>query len=308
MSRRFLTRQLLCGALLGSLAHVPVAHADDAGSWLSQWLWVDFKKPNKTHGFQLWLDLHERAWGSTFLAIVRPGLGYDIGHGLTFWGGYAFIPSFVHNTTDPPRFEHRIWEQFIANGKVKTVALQGRIRLEQRFRDGVDGVGERLRIFGRAGFFFGQQSSWGWAIWDELLINLNETNAWPIGFDQNRFFTGPFVQAQNGVRVEFGYFNFLVNRRDTGLYDSHIAMMNLFIPVKAFPKPAPPRPAEPAPPPAPPAAPVDSSPPAPGALDPGAPAPGAPPASPPAPSVAPDSSGGAASSPNVASDLWDTPS
>ena len=304
MSRRYLTSQILCGALLGAVAYVPTAHADDAGSWLSQWLWVDFKKPNKTHGFQLWLDLHERAWGSTFLAIVRPGLGYDIGHGLTFWGGYAFIPSFVAGTTDPPRFEHRIWEQFIVNEKVKTVALQGRIRAEQRFRDGVDGVGQRLRIFGRAGFFFGQQSSWGWAIWDELLINLNETNAWPIGFDQNRFFTGPFVQAQNGVRVEFGYFNFLVNRRDTGLYDSHIAMMNLFIPVKAFQKPAPPRPAEPLPPP--PAPPGAGSPPAPGSLDPASPA-----VSPSAPSgtpeVRPEPAGATTTSPNVASDLWDAP-
>ena len=248
-------------------------------------------------------DLHDAGLSRLALRELQPGEALH-GHGLTFWGGYGFIPSFVAGTTDPPRFEHRIWEQFIVNEKVKTVALQGRIRAEQRFRDGVDGVGQRLRIFGRAGFFFGQQSSWGWAIWDELLINLNETNAWPIGFDQNRFFTGPFVQAQNGVRVEFGYFNFLVNRRDTGLYDSHIAMMNLFIPVKAFQKPAPPRPAEPLPPPAP--APVDGSPPAPGSLDPAPPA-----VSPPAPSgtpeVRPEPAGAATTSPNVASDLWDAP-
>ena len=300
MVRRNLLRQILCGALLGSVAHVPAAHADDAGSWLSQWLWVDFKKPNKTHGFQLWLDLHERAWGSNFLAIFRPGLGYDIGHGLTFWGGYAFIPSLTANTPDSNRYEHRIWEQFIVTEKVKTVALQGRIRLEQRFRDGNDGVGERLRIFGRAGFFFGQHAPWGWAVWDEVLINLNETTLWASGFDQNRFFTGPFYQAPSGVRIEFGYFNFLVNRRDTGLYDSHIAMMNLYIPVQAFHKAEPPRPApvaEPAPPPPPPSQ-----------LAPATPPPGPPPAAPAAPQPTEQSPAPAVTSPNVESDLWDPPS
>ena len=53
MARRNLLRQILCGALLGAVAHVPAAHADEAGSWPSQWLWVDFKKPTKTPGLQL---------------------------------------------------------------------------------------------------------------------------------------------------------------------------------------------------------------------------------------------------------------
>lgn len=314
MNYRRLNNHLSCAclaagaALFASVVAMPCARAQDFGSWSSQWLWLDFKKPNKTHGFQFWLDLHERAWGSNFLAIARPGVGYDVSHGITLWAGYAFIPSVVAGTADSERFEHRLWEQFIVNQKVKTVALQGRIRLEQRFRSDSDGVGERLRLFGRAGFFFGQGAEWGWAVWDEALFNLNTTSLWNAGFDQNRAFTGPFFQAKSGVRVEFGYMNFLVNRRDGTMTDSHIAMINLFFLVNPFHKaPAPVAlpPPEAAPPPPPPASSPSSSSPAPDQAP--------PPAEQPPPEQKLDSGlksttpTQSALSPNVASDLWDSP-
>lgn len=257
MRHQRLKNDLLCAglvagaALLPSVAALPEARADDAGVWASEWLWLDLKKPEKTHGFQLWLDLHQRAWGPSFQAIVRPGLGYDVGHGISLWAGYAFIPSLTAGTPDSQRFEHRIWEQIILNTKVKTVALQGRGRLEQRFRQDADGVGSRLRLFGRAGFFFGAKSDWGWAVWDEVMFSLNTTALWNAGFDQNRAFTGPFFQSSRGVRIEFGYLNLLVNRKDTGLHASHIAMVNLFFLVNPFRKAAAPAAPPPPPPPVP---------------------------------------------------------
>lgn len=290
-------------ALLATSAAMPAARADDVGVWASEWLWVDFKKPSKTHGFQLWLDLHQRAWGTNYLAIFRPGVGYEVGHGITLWAGYAFIPSLTAGTADSQKFEHRVWEQIIWNGRVKTVALQGRARLEQRFRQEVNDVGERLRLFGRAGFFFGATSEWGWAVWDEALFNLNTTSLWNLGFDQNRAFTGPFYQSSRGVRVEVGYMNFLVNKKDTGLYDSHVAMVNLFFLVNPFrqpPQAAAPPPASSPPPPAPPpppstpAVPESASP----AVEPAS-------AAPPAPKS--DAAAPSQLSAPVASDLWDAP-
>lgn len=68
------------------------------------------------------------------------------------------------------------------------------------------------------------------------MILLNKTAVFTSGFDQNRFFTGPFFEADGGTRVEFGYMNFLVNRHDMGFHDSHIAMVNLFVPLKIFQK------------------------------------------------------------------------
>lgn len=227
------------------LGLAPPARADDGGVWANPLLVLDFKKPEEKRGFQLSLDFHGRAWGPNFLAILRPALGYDVGHGITLWLGYAFVPSFMTGVEDSLRLEHRIWEQFLITRKVGTVALQGRLRLEERFRQGTDGVGARLRFFGRAGFFFGHGSHWGWAVYDELLVQLNTTDAWNSGFDQNRAFTGPFFEADGGTRFEFGYMNYLVNRKDTGLYDSHIVVVNLFMPIGVFKKKQ--QPAQPAP-------------------------------------------------------------
>ena len=325
MHGRRSTKHLLCAclaagsALASTTAALPEARADDVGGWLSEWLWIDFKKPNKTHGFQIWADFHQRAWGTNNLFIFRPGLGYDVGHGITLWAGYAFIPSLTAGTPDSNRFEHRVWEQAIITQKVKTVALQGRVRLEQRFRQDADGVGERLRLFGRAGFFFGAQTEWGWAVWDEALFNLNTTPVWNEGFDQNRAFTGPFFQAKSGVRVEFGYMNYLVNRKDVGLYDSHVAMINLFFLVNPFrlqkaqsEPPIPPPPPPVVPPPAVPAdgKPADGTPAAPS--DPNqAPPPAAPDIRPSEQKLDSGLKSGApaqsTTSPNIASDLWDAP-
>lgn len=328
MNRKTYRNPLICACLavgsaaLTSTAALPEARADDVGGWLSEWLWVDFKKPNKTHGFQIWLDLHQRAWGTNNLFIFRPGIGYEVGKGITLWAGYAFIPSLTAGTPDSNRFEHRIWEQAVITQKVKTVALQGRVRLEQRFRQDADGVGERLRLFGRAGFFFGAHTEWGWAVWDEALFNLNTTPVWNEGFDQNRAFTGPFFHSKSGVRVEFGYMNYLVNRKDVGLYDSHVAMINLFFLVNPFQLPKQPHAEPPIPPP--PVLPPDGKPPetAPGANpsatpgSPGDPAQTAPPPATPEvkpmeqrldPGVKTDSPSTSSLSPNVASDLWDAP-
>lgn len=292
MKNNLLCAGLAAGAaLIPSVAALPAARADDAGVWASQWLWLDLKKPDKTHGFQIWLDLHERAWGPSFQAIVRPGLGYDVGHGVSVWAGYALIPSLTAGTPDSQRFEHRLWEQIILNGKVKTVALQGRARLEQRFRQDAEGTGARLRLFGRAGFFFGATSDWGWALWDEVMFSLNTTALWTTGFDQNRAFTGPFFQSSRGVRVEFGYMNLLVNRKDSGLAASHIAMINLFFLVNPFRKATPP--AAPPPP-----APVVPEPVAP-ASEPRSPAPQ------PDPPLKSDTPAQSQLSSQVASDLWD---
>jgi hypothetical protein len=301
-SRPLRTNRLCAGLAVGAaltalLTLVPEARADDMGVWASQWLWVDFKKPDKAHGFQLGLDLQQRAWGTNLLSITRPGLGYDVGHGISLWAGYAFIPSLTAGTPDSQRFEHRVWEQIIVGGKVKNVALQGRARLEQRFRPDAEGVGERLRLFARAGFFFGARSEWGWAVWDEVMLGLNTTQVWNTGFDQNRAFTGPFFQSPSGVRVEFGYMNLLANRKDVGLVDSHIAIVNLLFLFNPF------RSAQPATvPPAPALAPA-----------PVAPDQAPPPAEQPPPEPRPDpgmKSGAPAQSsmsPHVASDLWDAP-
>lgn len=74
-------------------------------------------------------------------------LGYKLNKVVTVWGGYTHNPQYSagHFT----RMEHRFREQvtfdgFAMLGKGK---LNGRLRMEQRWRDGLSGTGWRLRPY-----------------------------------------------------------------------------------------------------------------------------------------------------------------
>jgi hypothetical protein len=74
-------------------------------------------------------------------------LGYRLNKVVTLWAGYTHDPQYSGG--DFTVMEHRAREQvtfdgFAMLGKGK---LNGRVRLEQRWRDGVDGTGWRLRPY-----------------------------------------------------------------------------------------------------------------------------------------------------------------
>lgn len=74
-------------------------------------------------------------------------LGYRLNKVVTLWAGYTHDPQYSGG--DFTVMEHRAREQvtfdgFAMLGKGK---LNGRVRLEQRWRDGIDGTGWRLRPY-----------------------------------------------------------------------------------------------------------------------------------------------------------------
>jgi hypothetical protein len=74
-------------------------------------------------------------------------LGYRLNKVVTLWGGYTHNPQYSagHFTV----MEHRAREQATFDGfaKLGTGKLSGRIRLEQRWREHVDGTGWRVRPY-----------------------------------------------------------------------------------------------------------------------------------------------------------------
>jgi hypothetical protein len=225
----------------------------------------------------VWLDTHARRGNAGSLLIVRPALGVEFADWISAWAGYAWIPVFADEDSNPVH-EHRAWQQAILQHKIEGWSLQSRTRFEQRFSEAGDDVGFRLREFVRASWQPDKETPVGAVLWDEIFVGLNETD-WgaPQGFDQNRLFVGPFVQLAPWARLEVGYLFTYVDRAafNTSI---HALAVNLFLPFKpaaAPPSPAaPPAPAPPAPAPPAPAPPAPASP----APAPPAPAPPAPPA------------------------------
>ena len=74
-------------------------------------------------------------------------LGYRLNKTVTVWAGYTHDPQYLagHFTV----MEHRAREQATFDGFAKLGAgkLSGRIRLEQRWRNGMNGTGWRLRPY-----------------------------------------------------------------------------------------------------------------------------------------------------------------
>jgi hypothetical protein len=74
-------------------------------------------------------------------------LGYRLNKVVTLWAGYTHNPQYFGG--DFTIMEHRAREQVTFDGfaMIGKGKLNGRIRLEQRWRDGLDGTGWRVRPY-----------------------------------------------------------------------------------------------------------------------------------------------------------------
>jgi hypothetical protein len=74
-------------------------------------------------------------------------LGYRLSKVVTLWAGYTHNPQYAAG--DFTVMEHRAREQVTFDGfaRLGNGKLNGRIRLEQRWRNGVDGTGWRVRPY-----------------------------------------------------------------------------------------------------------------------------------------------------------------
>lgn len=163
--------------------------------------------------------------------ILRGALGKAVGARAVLWGGYAFIP------TEPPgaandTVEHRIWQQLTwqAPGPIAGLSLSSRSRLEQRFVDGGDDTGWRVRQLIKATRPLDSAGRLYVSIWDEVFLNFNRTD-WGAddGFDQNRIFAGLGARLAPGWVTEIGYMNQYVARPGRSDASNHILSMTLFL-------------------------------------------------------------------------------
>jgi hypothetical protein len=74
-------------------------------------------------------------------------IGYRVGGGVTVWAGYTHDPQY--DGGDFTAMEHRAREQLTIDqlAQVGSGKLSGRLRLEQRWREHVDGTGWRFRPY-----------------------------------------------------------------------------------------------------------------------------------------------------------------
>ena len=227
---RFARSFALVLALGSSTLGSSTAHAQDQSEFQ---LWGALLSTahvsSNTPRLAFWLDIHARRGEAGTVHIFRPGVGLVVNDWLSLWAGYAWVPVFTDGAGR--RDEHRLWQQVILGTKAWDFTFQSRTRFEQRFAEGGDEVGFRIREFVRVNWQPNERNPLGIAIWDELFLGFNDTD-WgaPAGFDQNRLFVGPFLQAAPWARLEIGYLFVYLDRMPN--VRAHVLAINLFINAK----------------------------------------------------------------------------
>lgn len=153
-------------------------------------------------------------------------LGYAVTPTLTLAAGYTHDPQYAggHFTV----LERRAREQVTVD-KLLTIgkgSVTGRLRAEQRWRDGLDGTGWRLRPFARYSLPIAGKAKL--VLSNETFVNLNTTVFQrQSGFERMRNFAGISVPVSKKISVEAGYLNqyfFIRNGEDQS---DHVASLIL---------------------------------------------------------------------------------
>lgn len=190
--------------------------------WLATFNTFKTGKHTSIHNDIQWRSSDEFKHTQTFL--FRAGLNYQVKKNMIVTAGYAFI----HNrrtagTASGYLPEHRLWEQLVLTHKLKTVFVNHRFRLEQRFisssivqgnsikKDGTV-YANRFRYFIRNILPFQKQTTFKKgafaALQNEVFLNIGNTaNVNGQLFDQNRLYLALGYRLSPSFDLETGYLN-----------------------------------------------------------------------------------------------------
>ena len=136
-------------------------------------------------------------------------LGVQLNDKVSAWAGYVHNPSYVGG--DFTVMEHRFREQLVfdniaAIGKAKVGA---RLRMEQRWRDGFDGTGWRVRPYVKVAVPLGGAKAPTLNLAHEEFFNLNNNTLFQSvdGFDRMRNSASLSFPLTPQLKAEVGYLN-----------------------------------------------------------------------------------------------------
>jgi hypothetical protein len=133
-------------------------------------------------------------------------VGYRLNKIVTLWAGYTHNPQYSGG--DFTVMEHRAREQVTFDGfaKLGPGKLNGRMRLEQRWRNGIDGTGWRVRPYLKYSLPIAGKTALNLS--SEPFFNLNTT---PFqkqsGLDRVRNLVTASTPLTKGLSGELGYMN-----------------------------------------------------------------------------------------------------
>ncbi len=135
-------------------------------------------------------------------------LGYKLSDKVTAWAGYVHNPNY--NAGDFAVMERRAREQLTIDNfaKLGAASLSARIRLEQRWREGILGTAWRARPYVKVGVPLGGKTAPTLNLTAEPFINLNSTSFQAVdGLERLRSAASLSFPVGKVVKIEAGYLN-----------------------------------------------------------------------------------------------------
>ena len=224
MTKKFTYIALGAALVLACRAHAETI--EDGRYWFN----VNVTGPTPVENLRWYAELQPR-WrdegAKLDQTILRPALSYALSEQASVWLGYAYVVT--HPAGKPAFDEHRYWQQFLYNfSPIQTLSIQSRTRIEQRQIEDSSDTGHKLRQMLRLTLPSQLSPNLQWVVYDEYFVNLNDTDYGAVrGFDQNRAFVGVNWAFNPNTRLEIGYLNQTVNRRQNIDLENHVLSSTL---------------------------------------------------------------------------------
>jgi hypothetical protein len=151
-------------------------------------------------------------------------LGYRLTKKVTLWAGYTHDPLYMGG--DFTVMEHRGREQVTVDNllKIGRGTLSGRMRLEQRWREGADGTGWRLRPYVKFTYPFRDGGKTALVLSHESFIDLNKTPFQSVGGEERmRNLIAITTPMAKNATIEIGYLSQYSFRPNAENNDDHVA-------------------------------------------------------------------------------------
>ncbi|MFD1612136.1 DUF2490 domain-containing protein [Sphingomonas tabacisoli] len=135
-------------------------------------------------------------------------LGYALSKKVTLWAGYTHDPQYAagHFTVMERRAREQVTFDNIA--KIGRATISGRLRLEQRWREGQDGTGWRFRPFVRVNLPLREGHRTALVFSHESFVDLNSTGFQRVeGEERMRNLLAISTPIAKRVSAEIGYMN-----------------------------------------------------------------------------------------------------
>jgi hypothetical protein len=172
--------------------------------------------------------------------LLRPAVNFTVNSHLMLTGGYAYVRTSRYGDYPAPAAfpENRFFEQALVKHRAGKMAVQHRLRLEQRLVGSVPGPAfdveswetrHRFRYMLRADIPLPVRSRrWGIGLYDEVFYQFGE-NRGARYLDQNRAYGALTYKLTKTNRLEFGYLHQYVAQRNGRIVEhNHTWQVALF--------------------------------------------------------------------------------